>query len=283
MVLNVLILEREENRSTRRKNPQSTGEINYKKLNANESPNYGRRRPDLAWLFERWEAQRTNREAARASQGVIWTVLFILRILYCDMIDRFYNTISTITKKILLSTKVTCVYPRARPMTIDVGSTNVPTVLLLRRNLNWVEGISMSRNQNIHSDYSKLLRKLGVGCAKVDRIDGLETHLNYNTSHSPVFILCFTWMWLSFLNSLMETCRILRLRSHETRRIWIWISLVHTGLDEIWQGQRSHGTEWIVALLHLCCCFKNVSSYSSSLRCKLVVKKSCTKSGLRLA
>ena len=72
------------------------------------------------------------------------------------MTDRFYNIISTITKKILLSTKVTCVYPRARPMTIDVGSTNVPTVSLLRTNLNLVEGISMSRNQNIHGDYSIL-------------------------------------------------------------------------------------------------------------------------------
>ena len=32
VVLNVLILEREENRSTAEKNPRSTGEINYEKL-----------------------------------------------------------------------------------------------------------------------------------------------------------------------------------------------------------------------------------------------------------
>ena len=45
----------------------------------------------------------------------------------------------------------------------------------------------MSRNQNIHGDYSKRLRKLGVVCAIVNRIDSLETHLNYNTSPSSVF------------------------------------------------------------------------------------------------
>ena len=45
----------------------------------------------------------------------------------------------------------------------------------------------MSRNQSIHGDYSKLLRKLGFGCVIVDRIDDLETHLNYNTSPSSEF------------------------------------------------------------------------------------------------
>ena len=47
---------------------------------------------------------------------------------------------------ILLSTNVTFVYPKARPITSDEGSSNVPTVELpvLRTNLNWDDGISIS-------------------------------------------------------------------------------------------------------------------------------------------
>ena len=47
---------------------------------------------------------------------------------------------------ILLSTNVTFVYLKARPITSDEGSSNVPTVELLRTNLNWDEGISISKS-----------------------------------------------------------------------------------------------------------------------------------------
>ena len=52
VVLNMLILEREENRSTQRK---STGEINHEELHSYESPTDGRRR----------EAQHAKRLATR--------------------------------------------------------------------------------------------------------------------------------------------------------------------------------------------------------------------------
>ena len=40
---------------------------------------------------------------------------------------------------ILLSSNVTFVYLKARPITSDEGSSNVPTVELLRTNLNWMK------------------------------------------------------------------------------------------------------------------------------------------------
>ena len=47
----VLILEREENQSTRRKTLKAQERSTMRNVNSHESSTRGRRRPDLAWVF----------------------------------------------------------------------------------------------------------------------------------------------------------------------------------------------------------------------------------------
>ena len=51
VVLGVLILEREENRSTRRKTLEAQERSTMVNFNSHESPIHDRHRPDLTWLF----------------------------------------------------------------------------------------------------------------------------------------------------------------------------------------------------------------------------------------
>ena len=55
VVLDVLIFEREENRSTRRKTLEAQERSTMRNFNSHELPIHGRHRPDLAWLFFRGE------------------------------------------------------------------------------------------------------------------------------------------------------------------------------------------------------------------------------------